>query len=276
MRRTAVLAAALALVAVPTVWPQGDDPASAPIAVGLDHVPVAVADLAAAAERYQRLGFTLKPGRPHENGIENRHAKFRDGTEIELITAREARDPLTAGAVRRLPDGTLIRLRHDGRYLFLAIATARQGFPSVCVARGDTIRIFHASAALGSVVYTRSAQEWVTGETKFVYGMRNTALDAEARAERDDYRARHGWLANTLRMSDGRAYELQISLAAAPERSRLAIAFYVPGGDTGSVLAWPESPAPGDGCFDEKLVRGYVPAALRFAPEEWPVLTLDP
>ena len=62
---------------------------------GLDHIPVAVADLDRAAARYRELGFALKPGRPHANGIRNQHVKFPDGTEIELITAPEARDPLT-------------------------------------------------------------------------------------------------------------------------------------------------------------------------------------
>jgi len=62
---------------------------------GLDHVPIAVRDLEAAADTYRRLGFSLKPGRPHDNGIRNQHVKFRDGTELELITAPEARDALT-------------------------------------------------------------------------------------------------------------------------------------------------------------------------------------
>lgn len=70
--------------------------AAAPPVVGLDHIPVAVDDLDRAADRYRELGFVLKSGRTHENGIRNEHAKFRDGTEIELITARDARDPLTA------------------------------------------------------------------------------------------------------------------------------------------------------------------------------------
>jgi hypothetical protein len=37
---------------------------SPPIVLGIDHVPVAVADLEAAGARYRALGFTLKPGRP--------------------------------------------------------------------------------------------------------------------------------------------------------------------------------------------------------------------
>jgi catechol 2,3-dioxygenase-like lactoylglutathione lyase family enzyme len=68
---------------------------SPPAVIGLDHIPIAVNDLEKAAERYRALGFALKPGRPHANGIRNQHVKFPDGTELELITAAEARDALT-------------------------------------------------------------------------------------------------------------------------------------------------------------------------------------
>ncbi len=76
-----------------------------PAIVGLDHIPIAVNDLERAAERFRALGFVLKPGRPHANGIRNQHAKFPDGTELELITAPEARDDLTAKYRRHLAAG---------------------------------------------------------------------------------------------------------------------------------------------------------------------------
>lgn len=80
-------------------------PKSPPAILGLDHIPTAVNDLAAAAERYRQLGFALKPGRPHDNGIRNQHVKFPDGTELELITASEARDSLTTYYRRHLAAG---------------------------------------------------------------------------------------------------------------------------------------------------------------------------
>ena len=79
--------------------------AQGPAVQGLDHIPIAVNDLAAAADRYRALGFSLKPGRPHENGITNQHVKFRDGTELELITAPAARDALTTTYRRHLAAG---------------------------------------------------------------------------------------------------------------------------------------------------------------------------
>jgi hypothetical protein len=59
--------------------------ASEPIAA-LDHMPLVVSDLDAAAVAYSKLGFALKPGRPHDNGIRNRHLKFPDGSGIELLS----------------------------------------------------------------------------------------------------------------------------------------------------------------------------------------------
>jgi hypothetical protein len=68
--------------------------ASGPLVFGLDHAPVAVADLDAAASDFSRLGFVIKPGRPHGDGIRNRHVKFPNGGEIELITASNPTDDL--------------------------------------------------------------------------------------------------------------------------------------------------------------------------------------
>ena len=52
----------------------------------LHHAVVVVRDLDSAAARLGPLGFRFKPGRLHPDGILNRHIKFRDGTEIELMT----------------------------------------------------------------------------------------------------------------------------------------------------------------------------------------------
>src|SRR5258705_2698945 len=78
---------------------------SPPAVTGLDHIPIAVRDLDRAAADYRALGFSLKPGRPHDDGIANQHVKFPDGTELELITAPEARDALTTTYRRHLAAG---------------------------------------------------------------------------------------------------------------------------------------------------------------------------
>jgi len=70
--------------------------AAQPVVWGIDHIPLAVADLERATADFEALGFTLKPGRPHENRLRNAHVKLRDGTEIELITAPTATDALSS------------------------------------------------------------------------------------------------------------------------------------------------------------------------------------
>jgi hypothetical protein len=69
--------------------------AGQPVAIGLDHIPVAVRDLGRAAATYTGLGFSLKPGRDDPNGIRNLHVKFRDGEGIELLTAPRGVDALS-------------------------------------------------------------------------------------------------------------------------------------------------------------------------------------
>lgn len=76
-----------------------------PLVQGLDHIPIAVRDLERAGADFAALGFALKPGRPHDNGLRNLHAKFPDGTEIELITASRAADPLSSFYVDWLKAG---------------------------------------------------------------------------------------------------------------------------------------------------------------------------
>jgi hypothetical protein len=68
MWRALLVAVCAALAAVDGAGGHGPT-AGEPVVRGLDHVPVAVAKLEQAAERYRALGFTLKPGRTHEDGL---------------------------------------------------------------------------------------------------------------------------------------------------------------------------------------------------------------
>jgi hypothetical protein len=73
-------------------------------AARLYHVPIAVSNLTAASRTFQQLGFTMKPGSIHQDGIRNVHAKFPDGTEIELVTAPTRPTSQTAKSYRALID----------------------------------------------------------------------------------------------------------------------------------------------------------------------------
>ena len=80
--------------------------AAADARVIVDHVPIAVRDLEAATAHYRdRLGYSIKPGRPHPNSVLNSHQKFRDATQLELITATEPRDEMAADYISFLRGG---------------------------------------------------------------------------------------------------------------------------------------------------------------------------
>jgi catechol 2,3-dioxygenase-like lactoylglutathione lyase family enzyme len=63
---------------------------------GLDHIPIAVADLNKTSAFFSKIGFTLKPGRFHANGIKNNHIKFSNGTELEIISSAKRTDSLSS------------------------------------------------------------------------------------------------------------------------------------------------------------------------------------
>jgi catechol 2,3-dioxygenase-like lactoylglutathione lyase family enzyme len=73
--------------------------------IRIDHVPLAVDNVDRAAESYRRLGFAIKPGRLHADGIRTQLVKFPDGAGIELISAPAATDPDTAAYVRLIAQG---------------------------------------------------------------------------------------------------------------------------------------------------------------------------
>ena len=60
----------------------------------IDHISIVVNNLDEAAENFKMLGFSIKPGSKHTNSIENAHIKFKDGSALELIMAKEPKDQL--------------------------------------------------------------------------------------------------------------------------------------------------------------------------------------
>jgi catechol 2,3-dioxygenase-like lactoylglutathione lyase family enzyme len=102
-----------------------------PVAIGVDHIPVAVRDLEAASATYRALGFAIKPGRPHANGIRNVHVKFPDGAGIELLTVPAAVDPLSTKYLDmiRVGDGPGFLSFHARDTAALHAALRAAGYP---------------------------------------------------------------------------------------------------------------------------------------------------
>jgi len=75
-------------VASPTAIPiQAAPPVPSPATANLEHVVIAVRDLAVATTSYERLGFTVTPGGKHPSGgTTGNGVFFANGTYLELLT----------------------------------------------------------------------------------------------------------------------------------------------------------------------------------------------
>lgn len=72
---------------------------------GIDQLPVLVRDLPRTAAEFERLGFIVVPGQKYENGVQNGHVKFVDGSKIEFLNPTQAIDALSLGYMDWLRDG---------------------------------------------------------------------------------------------------------------------------------------------------------------------------
>jgi hypothetical protein len=111
-------------------------------AVRVNHVVVAVEDLADAKRSFSGLGFTVKGGTPHDNGLHNSLVEFADTTEIELMSVETPGDVVARGYARFLNDG-------EGG-AFLALSATADAVTRAAVPAGISI----ATRKMGAFRYT--------------------------------------------------------------------------------------------------------------------------
>ncbi len=112
--------------------------------LAVDHVVIAVSELGVAVDDFRSLGFIVKPGRLHANGLLNSHVKFSDGTALELMSVERTPTDPTAEAYARF-----LRGGEGGAYLAL---------------EADPVLVEAAAQALGLPSRTERAGPftWVT------------------------------------------------------------------------------------------------------------------
>jgi hypothetical protein len=168
-----------------------------------------------------------------------------------------------AGAQRHaLNGGGELLILQQANDLYVAVRGGTRGFPSLCLGDKDQVEVLHASAALGTAVYTRHDRSW-TRSAAFDWKVRDRAAPAEQlAAERESFFAEHQWLANA---SSAESPDREFRIRLTPTRRQLGVAFL----DTATKRAayWPADAA--DGCVDSELLRGEAPKLLKFNPWRW-------
>jgi hypothetical protein len=178
--------------------------------------------------------------------------------EVPLAKAPEIDGTIRAeewkGAARfELVNGGELFIQSDGVALYIAIRGDADGWSHVYLGDESSVRVLHASAALGEVKYQKTAETW-EAQGQFSWEMRN--FSARNDAEKDDFYQKHGWIANTV--NRGREREYRISRAALAGR-HIAVVYAA---DPASPRYWP--PTLRDDTLATELVRGNLPPKLTF------------
>ncbi len=81
--------------------------------VKIDHTPIVVKNHDSTIQRFRNMGFAIKPGYVHDNGVFNSHIKFMNLTGIEVISIGIPSDAIAKSYADFLSDG------EGGTYLAL-------------------------------------------------------------------------------------------------------------------------------------------------------------
>lgn len=169
-----------------------------------------------------------------------------------------------AGArIERLEGGGQVRLLERGGFLYVAVEGRGQGLASLCAAEGGTVRILHASAALGEARYEARGGAWTrtAGFTWRVRDSRETGPPA-TQAERAAFLDEMGWLANAS-AAGSPVREFQIRAAGVEALGVTFLSF----GDPMTLARWPSAMA--DDCASVRMAQGDPREAARFEPGAW-------
>lgn len=163
-------------------------------------------------------------------------------------------------------EGHRILAKHDGKDFFLALEGDRTSIASIHMQQGDKVRILHASAALGEADYTRVGDKWNPGKG-FQWACRRMDDSAESLVEQAKFYKDNGWLANTSPRTAVREYRISKDILGPMAIGLLAF-------EPESMLASLPSKAEDDS-LHAKLIGGWQPEGLAFAPHTWVTFKLE-
>ena len=159
--------------------------------------------------------------------------------------------------------GGAVRVQRSEETVFIALEGNGDGIAHLCVSRGDTVDVLHASASLGRARYVSSGGRWSL-QSGFTWAVRDSRDGPDSPAARADYLRAEGWTGSTVAQSP-RIHEFAIDARWFGPETRLAAALLQP--TQGAITAWPGGAA--GGCQDLALAMGSPPAGLAFTPATW-------
>lgn len=158
-------------------------------------------------------------------------------------------------------EGKVLILSTKG-YLYIAVVAETSGLASLCIAGHNHVKILHASAALGSVSYTRKNTIWLLHKP-FQWQLRDTIMaDSSIYLKQKAFFLKYGWIANAS-YTQTPIREFRIKLE--PEYRHIAIVFLEI--EKMKTSYWPKSI--NNACRNLDLLLGKAPDSLHFKPSLW-------
>ena len=175
------------------------------------------------------------------------------------------------GAVRvRLGAKGHALLLHDGNNLYIALVGREPGISTVCALGGKDVLILHASAALGTAVFTQDNNKWLL-KRGFTWTNRDTSQSSGALMEKRKTLRAEGWFANTspTTLTD-REFVMHVGTQ---QQIPLVLGHMIFTPKEQRLYYWPEEVV--DGCADLELAGGYTDREYTFDPDTWGLAILQ-
>lgn len=170
------------------------------------------------------------------------------------LCAQPAQEAMTGGGQ--------VSLRRDGDRLHVTVTGPRKGLASLCVGDESSVRILHASAALGEARYEKQGDTW-TLASGFEFKLRDSRTGPPSDADRQGYFETMGWSANSSN-AGAPVREFTIRLTA---RFRFIGVTFLGIDEPMAVSHWPSSLD--DDCRAVQVAQGSLPQSVRFSPSTW-------
>ena len=158
-----------------------------------------------------------------------------------------------------------ILIQKDNNKLFTALSGTARIWSHVYFYTNDTIHVFHASAALGEIMYVRNGDSW-SPLGKFNYTVRERVYDEALRIKQEAYLKDKGWVANNNNMGDGKTLEFCFDMSRwNGNEVRMAFVFM---SDVNTPMFYPVGLKDAT-LMKELLYGGDPPDGLRFNVADW-------
>ncbi|HUR66389.1 MAG TPA: hypothetical protein VMZ03_08540 [Chitinophagaceae bacterium] len=159
--------------------------------------------------------------------------------------------------------GKLHILRKD-ETLYLGIAGNSPGWAHIYLNWKDSVKVLHASAALGDQLYTNEKGDWKL-QKKFAWELREFEYSENLVQKQAAYYTKNGWCANNNNTGDKITLEYKIDLRSFGNAEVRFAALFT--SDAKKLSYYPTDL--NDNTLLEKLVSGSDPDHLHFKPNTW-------